>query len=156
MASFSVDSLYIATIATLVNNKKHFFYFFFWNEYGDPGNFESDEQLFGQSTTPGRRIRGPPCNRTIVRVFREIPIHAKIPARSRTIIQESSPAPKRPGHLLQEQPGESGRNTPIIPRSRGPMSTPTPIPNNSSETPDAAPDPPAWCAQWDLVGFTLY
>jgi hypothetical protein len=39
--------LYIATIATLVNNKKHLFLFFFWNEYGDPGNFESDEQLFG-------------------------------------------------------------------------------------------------------------
>jgi len=47
MASFSVDSLYIATIATLVNNKKHLFLFFFWNEYGDPGNFEEDEQLFG-------------------------------------------------------------------------------------------------------------
>ena len=37
------------------------------------------------------------------------------------------PAPKRPGHLLHEQPGKSGRNTPIIPRSRGPMSSPTPM-----------------------------
>ena len=63
----------------------------------------------------------------------------------------SGPAPKRPGHLLQEQPGESGRNTPIIPRSRGPMSTPTPIspdpeapnPNNSSTNPDdPRPIPP--------------
>ena len=75
------------------------------------------------------------------------------------------PTPKRPGHLLHEQPGKSGRNTPIIPRPRSPMSSPNPdsdgpesapIPNNSSETPITSPDPPARCAQWDLMGFTLY
>jgi len=41
----------VATIATLVNNKKHLFLFFL-NKHGDPGGFEENEQLFGFGAAP--------------------------------------------------------------------------------------------------------
>ena len=119
------------------------------------------EQLFGFGATPARRIRGPPF-------FREILIQCEDPDPDSEQLFGFGPAPKRPGHLLHEQPSKSGRNTPMIPRSRGPMSSPTPIPRPDPDpdgpdpeqffwkTPKSPPPPPARGAQWDLVGFTLY
>jgi hypothetical protein len=59
--------------------------------------------------------------------------------RSRTIVRVSGPAPKRPGHLLHEQPGESGRKTNDSPDD-GPDVNPIPI-NPDPDDPEAAPIP---------------
>jgi len=76
-----------------------------------------------------------------------------------------SPTPKRPDHRFglgsRASRGGYPDHTPIPrpdvkpdPDPDGPDAAP--IPNNSSESPKSPPPPPARCAQWDLMGLTLY